>query len=401
MSRKRILIVATLAALVAVWWLGREPIIQGRAISVWAEQFRTGNEQERQQASGALIDLGPQSSRVIADLLCDEDSDVQMDSLKTAHAVLDQCRNNFETRSVIGFVPGRNEALRATRIIGDALLVMLKDNDSEVRFNAAMLVVSPVFGELSDSNQRVEQALPVLAEMLSSENPAMRKAAVQSLGGVHLTVVVPLLLKAVMHEDVAVSSTAIPMALTTIAYVGLPESHRQLAQSLVDRMWSQELDAAGEETALVALGRIGGSRSVMLLLEELNVARSPSREETRRHQIIGLSLRNILDSQDPLDGLAAERDRLKVLLTSKPRLAASSAIQALVRVGPEGWEVIESVFEQSDARMQQAIAEDLRNLGTDAIPDALTPIVSRYYGDRQIVGPRDRKAGTRTPPTVP
>lgn len=89
MSRKRILIVTTLAALVAVWWLTREPIIQGRAISVWAEQFRTGNEKERQQASGALIDLGPQSSRVIADLLCDEDSDVQMDGLKTAHAVLD------------------------------------------------------------------------------------------------------------------------------------------------------------------------------------------------------------------------------------------------------------------------------------------------------------------------
>lgn len=67
MSRKRVIIAVVLAALVAVWWLRREPIVQGKAISVWAEQFRTGNEKERQQASGALIELGPDCSRIIAD----------------------------------------------------------------------------------------------------------------------------------------------------------------------------------------------------------------------------------------------------------------------------------------------------------------------------------------------
>ncbi|NQT13728.1 MAG: HEAT repeat domain-containing protein [Planctomycetes bacterium] len=313
-------------------------------------------------------------------MLSDDDRDVKMAALEAAQAVLDQCRHNFETMNcVTGYVPGRRKALRATRIIGDALLVVLKDNDPELRIDAAQVVVSPVFRKLSDFDERAGQALPVLAEALSSENPTEREAVVQLLRDLYVTDAVPLLLQAVMDENVVVSFTATPIALTTISFTGVPSSQRQFAQSLVDRMWSQISTQQEKEIALVALGRIGGSRSVMLLLEELNAAGPPSREETRRRETVHLSLSKILEGQDTLDGLAAERDRLKVLMTSEPRFAAYEATWALVRIGPEGWAVIESAFEQSDARMQHAIARDLRNLGTDAIPDALAPLVSGYY----------------------
>ncbi len=91
---------------------------------------------------------------------------------------------------------GNIDAIRALRDIGDAsslsaLIEALKDEDSEVRWRAALAL-----GKIGDKS-----AVPVLIKSLKDERFVVRYSAAEALGRIGDASAVPALIKALMDED--------------------------------------------------------------------------------------------------------------------------------------------------------------------------------------------------------
>jgi len=174
------------------WFLGlagcgREPSYQGKPLTYWKAELRSGDVQRRQQAMDALSEIGRPGVPALVDLLEDKDRQIRKKVVKTlvemqvgaTMEISEWAQGNDDARQILKELCLEEEDeeyfITLAQSGPDALPIFaefLKSGDRKVAWDAAMAL---------EEMDPPEAAVPLLKEALKNPYREVRERAAESL----------------------------------------------------------------------------------------------------------------------------------------------------------------------------------------------------------------------------